>query len=218
MLWSPICLAVPGSCCTGQGAAVECCVTLASLPAQPSFRGEAGGRGGCGSPGPHLTWSQHVGEGRCLNVHSALLVCMYIMTYPENPGEKFPSDTWLRALTHGPWTKLSHGVRMVMLIMLMAVGVCSLQQGLGFRGYHAGSLLFLSWLSGQGTAPGVMISSTKAMLGRDRCQTPKHLLLFTVYFGQDLFPSALMQLLFVYIILRKDFPSSSLLILILCSS
>lgn len=80
---------------------MDLCVILASIPAQPSFRGEAGGRGGCGSPGPRLTWSHHVGQGRRLNVHSALLVCMYIMTYPENPGEKFPSDTWLRALTDG---------------------------------------------------------------------------------------------------------------------
>ena len=49
------------------------------------------------------------------------------------------------------------------------------------------------------------------------CQTLKHLPLLTVCFGQDPLPSALLQLLFVYTILRRDFPSF-LLLLISCSS
>lgn len=96
-----MCLAVPGHCCTDQGAAVEGYMTPASPPAQLSFVRKVGVRGGCCSPGPYLTWSQPVGRGRRLDVHSALLVCMYVMTYPENPGEEFPSDTWLKALTCG---------------------------------------------------------------------------------------------------------------------
>lgn len=94
-------LAVPRGCCTGQRVAVEGYVTLASLPAQLCSIWKVGGREGCGSPGSHLIWSQHVGQGRCLDVHSALLIRMYNMTYPKNPEKAFPLDVWLRALTHG---------------------------------------------------------------------------------------------------------------------
>lgn len=101
MLLALMCLAVPRGCCTGQRVAAEGNVTLIGLLAQLCSIRKVGGREGCGSPGPHLIWSQHIRQGRCLDVHSAHLVCMYYLTCPENPGKEFPSDTWLRALTHG---------------------------------------------------------------------------------------------------------------------
>jgi len=34
---------------------------------------------------------------------------MYVMTYPENPGEEFPSEAWLRALTPGLHQAVTQG-------------------------------------------------------------------------------------------------------------
>lgn len=125
-----MCLAVSGSCCTGEGAAVEGYGTLASLPAQLAFTRKVGGRGECCSPGPHLTWSQHLGQGRHLDLHSALLVCMHAMTYPEDPGEEFPSETCLRALTCG----LNQGVTQGENVDVDDVGACPLQARAGLQG------------------------------------------------------------------------------------
>lgn len=187
-------------------------MTSASPPAQLSFVQKVGARGGCCSPGPYLTWSQHVGRGRRLDVHSALLVCMYIMTYPENPGEEFPSDTWLKALTRGLDQAGTQGEDVDGGGSLPSVARAGLQ---GLPGWlpppPAHDLVAGGHLCVQ------RLSLRKLGSVETGCQALKRLLLVTVCFGQNLLPSALVQVLFVYTILRRDFPSF-LLLLISCSS
>lgn len=66
---------------------------------------------------------------------------MYVMTYPENPGEEFPSETWLRTPTRGLNQEVMQGEDVVDVDGGGSLPHC--EQGLDFRGYRAGFLLLL---------------------------------------------------------------------------
>lgn len=65
---------------------------------------------------------------------------MRVMIYPDNSGEEFPSETWLRALPHGLNHTVTQGED---ADDVGGRGSHLLHQGMGFQGYHTNSLLLL---------------------------------------------------------------------------